>query len=118
MNPEFQRQLYLEYSPARLLGIPMVLGIMFTLSFFLDDHRLGTTTANTAIGLFMLISLLWGARQTIDSILEEYRERTWDTQRLSALGPWEMVWGEIIRQHQHGLVCRCLVSTDVLLGKR
>lgn len=95
LNPEFQRQLYLEYSPARLLGIPMVLGIIFTLSFFIDNHKLGNATANTALVLFMLITLLWGARQTIDSIVEEYRERTWDTQRLSALGPWEMTWGKL-----------------------
>ena len=95
LNPEFQRQLYLECSPARLMGIPLVLGIIFTLSFFIDNHKLGSATANTALILFMLITLLWGARQTIDSIVEEYRERTWDTQRLSALGPWEMTWGKL-----------------------
>lgn len=95
LNPEFQRQLYLECSDARLIGIPLVLGLMFTFSFFLDDYRLGSATANTALTLFMLITLLWGARQTVDSIVEEYRDRTWDTQRLSALGPWEMTWGKL-----------------------
>jgi Na+/H+ antiporter NhaA len=50
LNPEFQRQLYLECSPARLMGIPMVLGIIFTLSFFIDNHNLGSATANTDCG--------------------------------------------------------------------
>lgn len=114
INPEFQRQLYLESSPARLLGIPMVLGIIFTLSFFIDNHQLGSATANTALILFMLITLLWGARQTIDSILEECRERTWDTQRLSALGAWEMVWGKLfgstIMVWYAGVLCLCVYS--------
>ena len=95
LNPEFQRQLYLECSQARLVGIPLILGIIFTLSYFIDGYALGNATAQTAIILFMLITLLWGARQTIDSIVEEHRERTWDTQRLSALGPWEMAWGKL-----------------------
>lgn len=95
LNPEFQRQIYLEISQARLIGVPLVLGVIFTLCYFLDGYRLGSSTANTALTLFMLITLLWGARQTIDSILEEYRERTWDTQRLSALGPWDMSWGKL-----------------------
>lgn len=95
LNPEFQRQLYLECSQARLIGIPLVLGIMFTLSYFIDGYRLGSVTAKAALTLFMLITLLWGARQAVDSIVEEHRDRTWDTQRLSALGPWEMVWGKL-----------------------
>lgn len=95
LNPEFQRQLYLEYSPARLIGIPMVLGVIFTFSYFIDGYSLGSATANASLSLFMLITLLWGARQAVDSIVEEYRDRTWDTQRLSALGPWRMTWGKL-----------------------
>ena len=95
LNPEFERQLYLECSQARLVGVPLVLGIIFTLSYFIDGYRLGSATAQTALMLFLLITLVWGARQTIDSIVEEQRDRTWDTQRLSALGPWAMTWGKL-----------------------
>ena len=87
LNPEFQRQLYLEYSPARLLGIPLTLGMIFTLSYLIDGHQLGPATAKAALVLFLLISLLWGCRQAGDSIVDEFREQTWDTQRLSALAP-------------------------------
>lgn len=120
LNPEFQRQLYLECSQARLIGVPMVLGIMFTLSYFIDGYRLGSATANAALTLFMLITLLWGARQTLDSIVEEYRDRTWDTQRLSALGPWEMTWGKLfgstIMVWYGGAICLLVysLSTDNL----
>lgn len=95
LNPEFQRQLYLECSQARLIGIPSVLGIVFVFTYFMDDKHLGDTSSKTALILFLLISFIWGARQAVDSIMEENRERTWDTQRLSALGPWEMTWGKL-----------------------
>jgi hypothetical protein len=95
LNPEFQRQLYLEFSSARLIGVPLVLGVVFTLTYFLDGYRLANASAQTALGLFLIIVLFWGARQAVDSVLEEQRNRTWDTQRLSALGPWEMSWGKL-----------------------
>lgn len=96
LNPEFERQLILECSQARLVGAPAILGAVFTLTYFMDDYRLGYLTAQAALTLFMLITLLWGTRQSLDSIVEEYRDRTWDTQRLSALGPWQMSWGKLL----------------------
>jgi len=114
LNPEFQRQLYLECSQARLIGVPLVLWIVFTFSYFIDDYSLGGATAKAALTLFMLITLLWGARQTVDSIVEEYRDRTWDTQRLSALGPWEMTWGKLfgstVMVWYAGLICLAVYS--------
>jgi hypothetical protein len=61
-----------------------------------------------------LITMLWGARQAIDSIVEEYRDRTWDTQRLSALSPWDMTWGKLfgstIMVWYGGTICLLLYS--------
>lgn len=117
LNPEFQRQLYLEYSPARMIGVPSVLGIIFSFCYFLDGYTLGLSTSQTALTLFLLITLLWGARQCMDSIIEEYRENTWDTQRLSALGPWEMAWGKLfgstIMVWYGGLLCLLVYSLAV-----
>jgi hypothetical protein len=117
LNPEFQRQLYLEYSPARLMGVPSVLGIIFSFSYFLDGYQWGVSTAQTALTLFMLITLLWGARQCMDSIIEEYRENTWDTQRLSALGAWEMCWGKLfgstVMVWYGGLLCLVVYSLAI-----
>ena len=109
INPEFQRQLYLECSQARLIGIPLILSAVFTLSYFADNHRLASGSAQAAMTLFLIITLLWGARQAMDSVAEEYRDRTWDTQRLSALSPWQMVWGKwlgcTIMVWYAGLIC-------------
>lgn len=118
INPEFQRQLYLECSPARLAGIPLTLWALLTLGYLLDDRRLGPATAKTALALYALIVLLWGARQAMDSITEEYRERTWDTQRLSALSPWALTWGKLLggtlmAWYAGGI---CLVAFSLALG--
>src|SRR6185312_4131289 len=31
-----------------------------------------------------------------DAVTEEVRARTWDWQRLSTLGPWQMTWGKLV----------------------
>ena len=96
INPEFHRQLLLECNPPRLLAIPLLLAATFALSYLYDGHQFGSTTANIAMLLFLLMSMLWGARQAVDSIIDEYREQTWDTQRLSALGAWDLAWGKLL----------------------
>jgi hypothetical protein len=95
LNPEFQRQLYLEFSQARLIGVPLVLAIVFALTYVVDDYQFAKVTAHTALGLFLIMVSFWGARQAVDSVLEEQRSHTWDTQRLSALDPWTMVCGKL-----------------------
>lgn len=96
LNPEFQRQLYLEFSQARLIGVPMILGIIFALTYLIDNSHFADVTARSALGLYILIVSFWGCRQVMDSILEEQRSHTWDTQRLSALDPWTMVSGKLL----------------------
>lgn len=95
LNPEFQRQLQLEFSQARLIGIPLTLSVIFALTYLSDDKQFAEDTARAAIGLFLLIVSFWGARQSVDSVLDEQRAHTWDTQRLSALDPLTMVLGKL-----------------------
>ena len=95
LNPELQRQLILEFSPARLIGIPLILSIIFALTYLIDQYHFAEITTRTALGLFLLIVTFWGSRQAVDSVLEEQRGHTWDTQRLSALDPWAMVSGKL-----------------------
>ena len=39
--------------------------------------------------------MLWGTRSAALSVVAEIRERTWDSQKLSSIGPWTMVWGKL-----------------------
>lgn len=95
MNPEFQRNLYLEFSFARLIGMPVFLLFIFTLSYFINEQKFDEETADVAIWLYVFMVLFWGARQAAESIFDELRNRTWDIQKTSAISPWSLTWGKL-----------------------
>ena len=95
MNPEFQRNLYLEFSFARLIGMPLFLLIIFSLSYLMNDNKFGEEVAVVAIWLYVFIVLFWGARQAAESVFDELRNHTWDIQKTSAISPWSLAWGKL-----------------------
>jgi hypothetical protein len=94
-NPEFQRNLWLELTPYRLAGMPLILGAVFYLAFVSDSYRLAGSVASTANGLFFLITMIWGTKLASETVMNEIRDHTWDGQRMSALTPWQLVWGKL-----------------------
>ncbi len=96
MNPEFRRQLWLECGPSRVVTVLVALGAAFTLAGLFDPQGVGAVVANVALMCFVLLTLAWGAHRAGDSLLDELRDRTWDIQRMSALGPWRMTWGKLL----------------------
>jgi len=93
MNPELQRNLWLEASPFRLILIAGLLLLAFAAT---SVAPLGfATTSRTALALYWFFAVLWGTRSAGLSVVGEIRERTWDGQKLSSIGPWEMVWGKL-----------------------
>lgn len=96
MNPEFQRNLWLELSLHRLVAMPAILGGIFYFLYLLFGGRGATVLPNTALTLFFGLAVLWGARLASDAVIGEIREHTWDIQRMSSLGPWSMTWGKLL----------------------
>jgi hypothetical protein len=96
VNPELQRNLWLEFSWHRLVAMPGVLALIFLCAALgtRPDSDVGVTT--TGLLLFVGLAGFWGARRAADSVTEEYRGKTWDGQRMSALGPWGMTWGKLV----------------------
>ncbi|MCI4662515.1 MAG: hypothetical protein MRY63_11930 [Neomegalonema sp.] len=95
MNPEFVRNLILQCSKLRLVAAPLVLGMLFLIVSW-GERLWQPGVFWIAQMLIWAIAILWGARLAADSVAEEMRERTWDQQRLSGLGPWQMTWGKIL----------------------
>ena len=96
MNPEFKRQLWLELDPGRVVVLAIVLGALFTLMGMLDARGIpGVAVPTVALVTFIAMTVAWGAHRAGESVLAELRERTWDTQRISALSPTEMGWGKL-----------------------
>jgi hypothetical protein len=96
MNPELQRNVWLEFSLHRLVAMPGVLALIFLCAALATqpDSDVGVTT--TGLLLFTGLTGLWGGRRAADSVTEEFRGKTWDGQRMSALGPWGMTWGKLV----------------------
>ena len=96
INPEFRRNLWLELTPSRLVGMPMILGVLLFLAYLLDNKQYGESVANTSLILFGLLTFLWGTRLASEALVSEIRDHTWDSQRMSVIGPWSMTWGKLL----------------------
>ena len=95
MNPELSRHIWLEINPHRLIAMPVVLTLIFFMVYSMNDYNFGIPLAHTALWIFGAIGLLWGARVASDAVAEELRDKTWDTQMMSAMEPWAMTWGKL-----------------------
>ena len=108
-NPEFIRNLWLEFTLHRVLVMPAVIGILFLLMYLVNGQQLDGATAVAAAFLFSAIIFIWGTRVAAESVIQEINARTWDTQRMSAMGPWGMAWGKLfgstIFVWYGGLIC-------------
>lgn len=95
LNPELRRNLWLELTLHRLIAMPVVLVMVFALIHAASDDP-AKSVAVAAAWIAALLLGGWGVRNASDCVLEEVRARTWDAQRLSAIGPWAMTWSKLL----------------------
>ena len=114
MNPEFQRNVWIELTPRRLI----LMIALLTLTFFASAIAGGTdyTPASTAQLLYYAIVVIWGSRNAALAVVGEIRDRTWDTQLLSSIKPGEMMWGKLFGSTIYnwfgGLICLAVLLTQ------
>ncbi|MFT4560682.1 MAG: hypothetical protein ACI9BW_000416 [Gammaproteobacteria bacterium] len=92
LNPEFRRNLLLEWSIHRMVLVGGATGGILAVAGVFGTSNI---VANVALIVFLFTTVLWGAHRAGDAILDELRERTWDSQRMSAIDPWAMLWGKL-----------------------
>jgi hypothetical protein len=118
MNPEFERNLWLELTPRRIVFMVAILALVFAASAVGGGSN-GWIPAETASVAYYLIVVVWGARAAALSVVGEIRERTWDGQRLSSLGAATMTWGKLfgatIYNWLGGAICLGLILANLLL---
>lgn len=95
MSPEFLRHAWLELTPYRLVAMPVVLIGVFLVALLFAGGNWGSDLAIAAVVVFAGIVFPWGNRMIADSLTQEIAGNTWDRQRMSALGAWEMTWGKL-----------------------
>ncbi|GHU09789.1 hypothetical protein AGMMS50225_11550 [Betaproteobacteria bacterium] len=96
-NPEFRRTFKLGFSATRLLIDPFLIGLALASVVYTERHNidLWVIIFYAAQAGFFFFTVLWGSYQASQSLVREFSAGTWDTQRMSALGPWQMVWGKL-----------------------
>jgi hypothetical protein len=98
VNPEFERNLWLETTRRRIIGVAVVLALIYGATALVtknDMHMLTQVMGSVGLLVFAACGLIWASRAAGSSVLDEIRGRTWDFQRLSALSPWAMTWGKL-----------------------
>lgn len=96
MNAELRRNVWLELSPQRLVALPLILGVAFTLAVAFGGALGSGHLAITAATVYWLLAIVWGSRLAGDAVASEIAARTWDSQRLTPVGPWTMAWGKLV----------------------
>ncbi len=93
MNPEFTRNVWLELTPRRIAFMVGILGLIF----FAVIVAGGTEYSLFPVAqwLYYLLAVFLGTRNAALAVVGEMRDRTWDLQRLSAIGPGAMTWGKL-----------------------
>jgi hypothetical protein len=93
MNPEFQRNIWFECTPRRVVFLLVCVALVL-----LAGHSsLGEEgLRNAAKYIFYGLTIAWGARYAATTVIGEMRERTWDIQRMSAISPFAMTWGKLL----------------------
>ncbi|MEQ6436507.1 hypothetical protein V8Z74_15955 [Comamonas sp. w2-DMI] len=96
-NPEFQRQLWLNWSPSLLAWSLGLSALVLALPLVLApaSERASYLGVTATAGLWMA-SAVYGSVLAGRSLAEEAGQNTWDWQRLSALSPWQMAWGKLL----------------------
>ncbi|WP_174300341.1 hypothetical protein [Caulobacter sp. S45] len=95
MNPELQRNLWLDATPRKLAFVAAGVAGVFAAVWLLDRgrHPYAVTFAGSMV--FFATALAWAPRAARASVTDEVRAGSWDFQRLCALTPWEMTWGKL-----------------------
>jgi len=97
-NPELTRNLWLEITTHRLIAMPLILGVIFLLAHVAGHSPQGSlrNIVNISSFAYIILVMIWGAKNAASSIIDEVNQNTWDFQKLSSITPWKMVVGKFI----------------------
>lgn len=96
-NPEFQRQLWLNWRPSLMVWSLCLSALILALPLALAaPDRRAASLGMTALAGLWLAAVGYGSVLAGRSLREEASQNTWDWQRLSALSPWQMGWGKLL----------------------
>jgi hypothetical protein len=78
-----------------VLAAPILIGIVVAAMLAAWNPAPGHLAEYARWG-FVLLLALWSTRRVADSLAEEVGGGTWESQRMSGMSAWSMVWGKMI----------------------
>ena len=102
MNPEFRRQLWLQFSATRAALLPLLLAGCFAAVYLTVPGPSAIPLTWAGAVLFGVLVLGMGTLAAGASVTDEIADRTWDQQRMSAMQPWAMTWGKLAGASAYG----------------
>ena len=114
INPEFRRNIWIQFNWSKLIAAPLLTIIAAYVFLLLTnrDYQKLQSLAELAGGSVILG--IWGTRRAADAVAEEVGGGTWESQRMSSLGAWEMTWGKLLGGTSFVWYCAAIAMTVVL----
>lgn len=95
LNPELKRHIWLKGSLFHLLIVPLI--AVLILFLLMLNHDTDTTRTETALVYASFIILMgYGVYLASQSLLNDFKDQTWDQQRMSAMSAWSLTWGKLL----------------------
>ncbi len=95
-NPEFLKSIWLEFSMARVVLMPVILSLVVITALVVgeearQDHRL----LNMIHTFTVLVLIVYGSWLAAQAYLSEVNDNTWIFQRMSSIPAWKMTIGKL-----------------------
>jgi len=94
INPEFHRNLWVEFTPLRLLVMPVLLGLGAYAFMKVQGDPFMALTSSCMVAFFVIV-VVWGCHTAASTLQDEVRNNVWDFQRISSISPAQYAFGKL-----------------------
>jgi len=114
VNPEFRRNIWLQFNWSKLIAAPLLTIIAAYVYLLLTDYDYQNLQSIAELAGGSVILGIWGTRRAADAVAEEVGSGTWEGQRMSSLGAWQMTWGKLLGGTSFVWYCAAIAMTVIL----
>lgn len=114
-NPEFTRNRWLELKPRKMIAAAAILAAIFSITYLAADTLADffTSLRITAYIALVVSVFLLGLKDASESIISEVNNKTWDSQRMTSVTPWEMALGKLLGSTAFSWYCGTFCITVI-----
>ena len=111
VNPEFRRNIWLQFNWSKLIAAPLLTVIAAYVFLLLTGYDYQKLQGVAELAGGSVILGIWGTRRAADAVAEEVGGGTWEGQRMSSLGAWQMTWGKLLGGTSFVWYCAAIAMT-------